>query len=171
VTESNLKPVTQQGTVDVRFINPFINATVNVMRTMTGITVARKDIALKTNFEMVGDISALIGISGEHLEGTVAISFDRDIGLSIIGRMLGCDPGSISDADLRDGVGEIVNMIAGNAKTSLASEGDVQLRLTLPTVVTGSGHGVTHCHGTPCIVLTFEFEEGQFTLEVAAGNN
>jgi len=159
--------MTETKTIDVRFINPFVNATVNVMRTMAQTAVSRKEVSLKKNHRMVGSISGVIGIMGSGLEGTVALSFSKELAGTIVARMIGANPEELPEADLHDGLGELVNMISGSAKTELSAEAGLQLNLALPTVVSGEGHEITHRQGTPCLVIIFETEGKSFGLEVA----
>jgi CheY-specific phosphatase CheX len=55
--------------------------------------------------------------------------------------MLGEDDSEI-DSDLLDGVGELVNMIAGTAKTTLGN-GDYHFDLSIPAVLEGAKAAVT----------------------------
>jgi len=166
-----LTPVGAQPKIDVRLVNPFVEATVNVLRTMAHIPSERREVLLKRNYLMFGDISGVIGIMGQTLEGSVAITFHEDLARRVVSAMLGQSPDELSGTDLNDGVGEIVNMISGNAKTLLSGEG-LSFDLALPTIVSGRGHEVAHRPGTPCLVIVFETDKGEpFALQVAVGTH
>jgi chemotaxis protein CheX len=165
-----LTPVGNVKTIDVKLVNPFVEATVSVLKTMAQTGARRRDVLLKKDHKMFGDISGVIGILGKNIEGSVAITFEVNLARELISRMLGTTPDKINDDDLRDGVGELVNMISGNAKT-LLSESGYKFDLALPTIVSGHGHEVSHRIDTPCLVIIFETDEGNpFAVQVAIGN-
>ena len=154
-------------TIDVKYINPFVAATFDVMNTMANKKIVRKEVSLKKNLKLVGDISGVIGVTGGTMEGTVAITFPEKLARDIVAAMAGMSPNDLTTADLHDGVGEIVNMIAGNAKTSLSSQEGLRLSLSLPTIVCGQGHEIGLQQGTPYFVILFETEGINFGIEVA----
>ena len=75
-----------------------------------------------------------IGLAGT-LEGSVSVSLTAKSAAAIVGAMLGCDvaPGS---PDVSDGMGEVVNMIAGGIKMRAAALG-FNFNVSIPTVVEG----------------------------------
>lgn len=150
--------------MNVEMINPFINATINALGTMAATSPKRGNPYLKNEEEASGDISAVIGIAGEAT-GWVAVSFEKKAVLKIVSNMLMAEKVFI-DADVRDAVGEIVNMIAGGAKGELATKG-ISFKLAIPTVIIGERHMLSHkSSDMPCIVVPFEIEEGKFAIEV-----
>ena len=58
--------------------------------------------------------------------------------------LVGPPEGDLTDADLRDALGELTNMAAGNLKTLLPGSDDI----SLPTVVEGSDYGLTRLDST-----------------------
>mgnify|MGYP001809852956 CR=1 FL=1 len=153
--------------INVEFINPFIEATKTVLETMAGTSCERKRLFLKDDFRMLGDISGIMGLSGEAV-GSIVISFPKDLACRIVSAMLGGEPmGTELSADVCDGVGEIVNMVAGHAKSALAKT-KYHFQISIPTVVSGEKHELTHKSGTPNIVVLFETNnKEQFALQVA----
>ena len=103
--------------IDVNIINPFITAIVNVFSTMMQMEIKRTSLALKKNDKLFGDITAVIGLAGSG-SGSVMISFPAELAGFIVAKMLGCEPVSLNKLDVKDGIGEIVNMVAGAAKAS-----------------------------------------------------
>ena len=59
-------------------------------------------------------------------------------------RMFAQPEDDLSEADLRDALGELTNMAAGNLKTLLPGSDDI----SLPTVVEGSDYGLTRLDST-----------------------
>jgi chemotaxis protein CheX len=113
---------------------------------------------------MFGDISGVMGLTGEA-SGAVVLSFPEDVAVKVVGRMINRELNAGIDHIVRDGVGEFVNVIAGNAKAALANT-QYHFNITLPSVVTGAGHVITHRLGTPCVVVVFDVEGGDAALQV-----
>jgi len=150
--------------MNVEIINPFINATINALGTMAATSPKRGVPYLKKDGEASGDISAVIGIAGEA-SGWVAVSFEKKAVLKVVSNMLMTEKVFI-DADVRDAVGEIVNMIAGGAKGELAAKG-FSFKLAIPTVIIGEMHMLSQkSSDLPCIVVPFEIPEGKFSIEI-----
>lgn len=155
---------TKKATVNVEFINPFIDATRNVFSTMMGMEVTRKKLFLKDDHKMLGDVSGVMGLTGTAT-GSVVVSLPKRLACIAVGRMLGEAPAEDLTPDVCDGVGEIINMIAGQAKAMLAKT-KYHFTISIPSVVAGHGHEITHKKGTPNIVVLFETEGMDFAVQV-----
>lgn len=151
----------------VELIAPFITATQDTFLTMMNLRVRRKQVYLKKGFGMFGDYSGVIGLSGATT-GSCAVSLPEPFARRAVARMLMTeDPAALSETDLRDGVGELINMIAGGAKTMLA-ETKYKFSITLPTIISGGRHEVFHRPGTYCVVVLLADEnDATFSLDVA----
>ncbi len=157
--------------VNVEFIRPFILATENIFSSMVGIQVKRKRVYLKKGYRMFGDISALIGLSGATT-GMCAVSLPAKLAVASVEKLIG-EPveQGIHDIVTQDGVGEIVNMIAGSAKATL-SKSQYKFDITLPTIISGKGHEVFSKKGNACVVIVFDAEDGsEFTLDVVSAES
>ncbi len=154
------------ASIAVEFIAPFIQATQETFETMVGFKVRRRDAWIKDGYTMYGEISGVIGLSGATA-GTCAISMPLNMAVHAVGAMLdeSLEPDS-SQGVVRDGVGELINMIAGRAK-ALLSKTSYKFDITLPTIISGGRHEVFQRKGTHCLVLLFESETRErFTLEI-----
>ncbi len=80
-------------------------------------------------------ITASIGLTGS-LSASLALSTDSLSACRLLSKMLGTDIQGINQ-DTIDGVAELLNMLAGVAKTKF-SEKSYSLNLSLPTIITGS---------------------------------
>ena len=150
--------------VNVEFINPFIEATRNLFSTMCGMKVDRKSLFLKNDHQMFGDISGVMGLSGAAT-GSVVISMPGRLACEAVGKMLGEAPMKELNESVCDGVAEIINMIAGQAKAALAKT-KYHFTISLPTVVKGTGHEIAHKQGTPNIVVIFGAGAQEFAIQV-----
>jgi CheY-specific phosphatase CheX len=145
----------------------FIKAVENVLGTMFLRTIRTIEADPQTGNKLQGDIAALIGLTGE-VTGTAALRLPGGMAIRLVTDLLGIPvEEGIQDPLVRDSAGEIVNMIAGNAKLLLAQT-DIAFAITLPTILTGQLESVYCKHGSGRFVLLFESVEdnAQFSLEV-----
>lgn len=159
------------GEINIELIVPFIKSTMKVFQAMFGIAIERKKAYVKDGYAMYGDISGIIGLSGDTT-GTCAVSLPENLAERVVSAMLG-EPvtGGARNPDVRDGIGEVINMVAGGAKT-LLSDSQYHFDITLPTLISGRGHEIFHRDGTYCVVVLFEADDGTpFTLDVAVSDS
>jgi chemotaxis protein CheX len=148
--------------MNVTYINPFISATINTFHTMLNIDVKPDKPILKTSPFPTYDISGIIGLSG-NAQGNIAISFPKIIALKIVSKMIGTDI-KVVGPELADGIGELANIIAGNAKKDLTQ---FQLSISLPNVIIGKGHIIANPSGVPAMIVPFVSPLGNFAMEVS----
>jgi chemotaxis protein CheX len=149
--------------MDVQFINPFMTATVHVLKTIARTDVSAGKPYIKKDNVARGDVSAVIGLSG-NVSGTIAVSFTEKSILAIVSSMFGEKVSDLND-DIGDAVGEIANMISGQARQALEKIGR-PLQAAIPTVIMGKGHRITHITSEPIIAIPFLTENDGFTIEV-----
>jgi chemotaxis protein CheX len=149
--------------MDVKYINPFLSATINVIKTMAFVEAKPGKPYRKTDRIATGDVSGIIGLTGDN-EGTLSITFSQSCIEAILTNMLGEKISGIDD-DVRDAVGEITNMISGDARRVLDDEG-IKLSAAIPTVISGVNHTISHISSATTIAIPFDTEHGPFTVEV-----
>ncbi len=104
---------------------------------MLGWEVNLCDSESSSGFLSKYDVSGIIGFTGK-LKGTVVISIDQEVAFAAAESFLGDRPQSLNE-DVIDMVGELANMVGGNAKERMNIVG---IDLGLPTVISGKGHTV-----------------------------
>ncbi len=149
--------------MDVKLVNPFINATISVLETMAFVTVTAGRPYLKKDNLAVGDVTGVLGLTGVA-NGTISVTFEEKCILAIVSNMFGETMEELNH-EIADAVGELTNMISGQARRELDEVGKV-FKAAIPSVVTGSNHGITHCTNGPKIAIPFATDCGQFTIEV-----
>ena len=156
------------ATIRVEVIRPFIDASHDVFRTMLGLTLKRHEVYIKRGYRMFGDMTAVIGLSGP-LAGTCALSMPGVAVRASMERLLG-EPldEDLRNPALRDGAGELINMIAGAARTTLGHT-PYRFEITLPTIISGAGHEVFHRANAHCVVVVFDVPDlaQRVTLDIA----
>lgn len=118
---------------------------------------------------LVGDVTGVIGIVQDKLEGTLALSLSyevvRDLLPQVVGRSV-----AITHEMAVDAVGEITNMIFGQVKRGINGRG-MQIKLGIPTVVTGKGHFVSHFHRGRYMIIPFKLDDQLLQVYVALQHN
>lgn len=154
---------TENATMDVHFINPFVEGVDSVFQTMLQVEPKRCPVQVghKGNGHSAA-LTSLVGISGQ-VQGVVVLRFPPETALQLASRMLGTNLDTVND-EVVDAIAEIVNMVAGSAKAKFNC--DPPLDLGLPTVVLGSNYKVKYPSGATWLKVPFESEAGNFTLEL-----
>lgn len=152
-------------TLDTNFINPFLNATIHVLKVQAQTEANPGQIyKKKANDKFVGDVSGVIGIVSDAFNGSVVISFPEATFLKIISNMLGEEFTKL-DKEIIDGAGEITNMIFGQAKIVLNEKG-YGIKTAIPSVITGKDHSLSAMTKGPVMVIPFESTMGKFFVEI-----
>lgn len=154
--------------MDASLINPFINATMNVLETMAFIKSEAGKPYLKKNDVAKGDVTGIIGLTGVA-NGTIAVTFQEAAILKIVSNMFGEEMTSLN-SEVTDAVGEITNMISGQARRELEGLGKV-FEAAIPSVITGKDHEIVHYSSGPIIAIPFKTDGGHFTIEVCLEND
>jgi chemotaxis protein CheX len=149
--------------MDVEYINPFLNGTLEVLKTMASFQPVPEKPYVKKDDLAHGDVSGIIGITGDAV-GSLAISFSESCICDIVGRMLG-ETFTTINHDVLDAVGELTNMISGVSRTHLEKKG-MTVFAAIPSVVFGSNHTITHILKSPSIVIPFSSPSGPFFVDV-----
>jgi len=144
-------------------LNPFLEATMGVFRKMAGLEPRRGTPRIKGQEEGAYDVSGVVGFTGQ-VQGFVALSFRESAALHVAGAFMGEAVATV-DADVKDAVGELANMVAGGAKSALAAAG-YELRISIPSVIVGPAHTISRPRGIPCFEIPFETECGPFSVEL-----
>ena len=153
--------------MNVKYVNPFIDATLKVFETFlqTPAKTGKPYLLDRNSDQGSWDISGVIGLAGEIL-GVVVISFPTPLALKLVSFLVKKET-KIMDDSVVDMVGEIVNIIAGNAKKGLEEH---KIAISLPTVVRGSRHTFPGISGTPMVAIPFTCDKGEFSLQVSMKN-
>ena len=147
--------------VRVEFINPFVSAVSKTFEMMVNLKVTRSAPVLKENQRTLYPVSGIIGLTGS-LVGTVILTMSEPLALKVASAMLMDDLKTV-DTDVLDAIGELTNMIAGNAKAQLE---EYKLSLSLPNVIYGADMEVYFPEQSQPITIPFETEIGPFAIDV-----
>ncbi|MEW6388423.1 MAG: chemotaxis protein CheX [Thermodesulfobacteriota bacterium] len=150
--------------MNVAFINPFLAATLTVLKTMAFTEAKSGKPFLKNDHVSRGDVSGIIGITGPP-NGSMSLTFSAPCIIKVVSNMLGEDFPEVND-EIKDAVGELTNMISGTARNELGNQG-YTFRISIPIVVAGPGHEIRHQCKAPTIAIPFDTDSGPFVVEVS----
>ena len=147
--------------MDVNYINPFLKAVQNIFETMINVPFSLGKPALKKDDIPSHEVSGVIGITGEVI-GCVVVSFPESVALQLASALLQ-DKLTKVGQDCTDAIGEIANMVAGDAKKDFP-KGNTSI--SVPSVIIGK-HKVAFPKGVPIISIPCGTKSGNFSIEVA----
>ena len=153
----------------VEYINPFIHSLQKTFDTLINIDLTKGNPRLINSDSLLSDnydISGMMAMSGKAT-GLVIISFSRLLALKVASAFVGEEFPSIN-ADVIDAIGELTNIISGNAKNELPQ---FEMAITIPTVVEGNKHRIQIPQGLPFMILPYSTEYGSLNLKVCIKEN
>lgn len=150
--------------MDAQIINPFIQATVDILEKVGAMSLKVQKPFLKSESTAKGEITSLMALSGDTT-GTVSITFPERCILSVVSNMLG-EEMTVLDDDIKDALGEITNMISGQTSQLFEMSGQ-NLKASFSEVVMGKNHTIPHQStdavlGVPCLT-----DSGEIVMEMS----
>lgn len=127
--------------INAEYVNPFLEAASAVFKQLLNVDLRRGKLVIKEVPQPSHDVAIIIGITGA-VTGQVVFSMSLEM-VNKIAKVL--TPG-LSDKDIanewKDIVGEVANMITGNAMNLFAYSGK-RVEMTTPTVIEGESFTIT----------------------------
>lgn len=158
--------------IDVEFVNPFIDGTIETLKVQCQIECKALDLIAKLKDDPApvnAAIAGVIGLTSQKFNGSIAICFSEQFFLTVMSNMLGEKFTEITK-DLEDGAGELLNIIFGFGKRVLNAQGHT-LEKAIPSVVRGDNITIRHLTSRPTIVVPFQSNYGNFYIEVGTEEN
>jgi len=149
--------------IPVEYIQVFIESAENFFQTMTSLQPKVGQFFFKNDPFSQSGVSARMEIKGV-MEGTVCISFDKPVATFVVSDMLQEDMGEFNE-DVKDGIGEVVNIITGNTK-SFFQQKKIPFEIGLPKIFTGKHYTHPLSPKVPCIVVPFITPRGTLFVEI-----
>lgn len=139
----------------VEYINPFIEASVDVINQTTGFKPAIGKVYIK-NSPYTGDgVVILIGLTGQ-ISGNVVISLSKSLACNIASAMMMGMPVPELDEMAKSAIAELCNMILGHT-ANIFYKANMNIDITPPTVLTGDNMQFSPSKSvTVCVPLNFE---------------
>lgn len=119
--------------VKAEYVNPFLEAATLVFKDMLGVELLRGKTIIKDNARPTNEIAIILGITGK-VGGQVVFSMNMETAEKIVNKLMpGIDSASLQ-SEYKDILGEVGNMITGNAINIYLKNHD-DLDVTVPQVV------------------------------------
>lgn len=157
----------------IEFAKPFIEAAKNVFETMIFTKLDPQKPMIKKDSVSKGDISAVLGLSGEMTKNSddpkpyramLVISWPYDTYFKVASAML-MDTFTEYNDEISDVGGEICNMIMGNAKRDLGGMGYTS-NMAIPSMIEGANHNIKYPSGTTVILIPIKSAHGEMYIEI-----
>lgn len=151
--------------INAKFVNPFIEAAMNVVKQIAGIEVRRGHLTYRSKPEPSHSVSIIIGVYG-YLTGQVLYSMKDDVAEKLVEKMLIGKSPQERKIIFMDTLGELANMITGNATALLNQRKDYALKITTPAIATGDNLNIMLVP-KPALVLGMYTQYGPIEVSVA----
>ena len=151
--------------VNAKHVNPFIEAAMKVVQQIAGIEVRRGHLSYKAKVEPTYGVSIIIGIYG-YLVGQIVYSLDSELADRLVDRLLSGKSPQEKKIMFIDTLGEVANMITGNATALLNQSKEMSLKITTPAIAMGE-HLSISLVPKPALVLGLYTQYGPIEISVA----
>jgi len=151
--------------INAKNVNPFVEAAMRVVTQIAGIEVRRGHLSYKLSVEPSYGVSIIIGIYG-FLTGQIVYSLDGKLADRLVDKLLEGKSPQEKKLLFLDSLGEVANMITGNATSLLNQRRDQLLHITTPAVATGTNLNV-HLVPKPALVLGLITQHGPIEISIA----
>jgi chemotaxis protein CheX len=149
--------------MEVKLINPFVVAAQTVFKTMLNIELTLGKPSLKEAKTTSGDVTGIMSMVGDR-KGTIAISLREKGALFVFNSLMG-DEAPFIGPEVVDAIGELTNIISGQARKEFENTG-LNLKASIPMVVVGKGVETNFITKLPIVSLPFDFSAGNGEAEV-----
>lgn len=161
----------------IEFSKPFLDAAKNVFETMVFTKLEPQKPIIKTDTTSKGEVSAVLGLSGEldnkgiktNYKAMLVLSFPYETYFKVAGAML-METYTSYGPEISDVGGEIVNMIMGNAKRDLKVLG-YSSNMAIPTMIEGVNHSIKYPSATTVVLIPIKSSHGDLYMELCYQEN
>lgn len=150
--------------INAEYVNPFLEAASAVFKSIMNVDLRRGKMIIKEHPEPSHDVAIIIGITGS-INGEVVYSMGYNMVYKIAEIL---SPGLSEEQiqhEYKDIIGELGNMITGNAMNLFAYSGKT-IDITTPTVVNGKDFTITLVKQTTLGINLYS-PMGQLEMNVA----
>lgn len=149
--------------MNVKFLNPFLEAIFEVLKAETGCTVTKGDLQLEKGAYITDDVTVIIALVGA-VEGMVMYSLGFNTANCLVSKMMG-DQITEFTSLVQSGVAELGNVITGRASVKLSTSG-FEATISPPTLIIGKGSQISTLD-FPRLVVQLGSECGPMTVQLA----
>jgi chemotaxis protein CheX len=134
-----------------------------VFSTMLMVDLESEEIISNKRGEIESNLTSMIGLGG-GLRGVLAIHCPASVAKAITAGFLGMDIVELDD-DVKDAIGEIANMVAGNLKVSYAAI-HLNIELAIPTTIVGDSFNVCSAAKAQRVIVPLKMNGERLWIEL-----
>jgi CheY-specific phosphatase CheX len=158
VETREIEPVLRES-----LIEPFISATCLTLREMAGVEAVVMESYRTMEHRTLADVSAVMPLTSPN-GGTIVLGFSKPAATEVARRILAEVMPDVDEGMIRDCAGEVLNVIAGQAKALLHGT-QYPISFATPTVV-GMGQAIPGNEDADCLVVEFQSDAGGIVLQL-----
>ncbi|MCQ2595694.1 MAG: chemotaxis protein CheX [Treponemataceae bacterium] len=149
--------------MDVKIMNPFLDAGLSVFETMFGIGSTNKEpYLLPVDQGHPWEISGLLGVTGDY-SGIVAFRLHKNLAYKMLELSgMGGLKGEEQEEMARQLVSEFTNIVSGNAVSNITSS----LTVSPPVTISGRNHLISWPRNYPVIAIPFTTKYGPYEVDI-----
>lgn len=155
--------------MNVKFLNPFVDAAYEVLKSETNHEVQRGDLSLDQGNYHTDDLTVILSLVGA-VDGTVFYSMSEPTALQLVTIIMG-EKYEKLDYLAQSGIAEVGNVITGRASMKLAESG-FESTISPPSLILGKGASISTLD-YPRLVVPLVTIAGKIIIHLALrqGNN
>ena len=127
------------------------SSTKTLFETMIMLDLQPNNAFFEDETQIKTDVIGMVSFTGKY-HGVIALFCSKRFALKVASTMLMTDITEFNN-DVKDAVGEVSNMIAGNVKTKLTAQYG-EMNLSIPIVIAGEGLSITAVNNHPVVAET-----------------
>ncbi len=159
---------------EIHLLEPFIRATRTALGEMVGSEIGVLGMVRNARHQVWGDIAGVIGLSKKESTsqlprsdglGSLVLKFPQKTAEALAARLFSGVRTEIDKNLIRDCMGEIANVVGGQAKAML-DETPYRFEFRLPPVVVDA-QKIQLPPGLDCLTVCFTCDQGEFVLQLS----
>ncbi len=152
----------------IEYINPFIEASFDILNEVLKTNVKRNELYLKKLGESMKGVAVVIGVTGK-VTGRIVFDMTEETALKLASKMNG---ENIKEFDemARSTIGELANMITGRAVTRLEKD-NLSFCFTPPTIISGENLHIYEFSGMEALIIPLDTGLGIIEINIAFKEN
>ena len=140
--------------MEERYVNPFIVGAKHVFKTMLDIDLVHQDPFARSDRKTTADVTGVMGFTGDR-RGTMSVSMSASSALTIYAKLLNEKLSDVTP-EIIDAVGELTNIISGQARKELERE-ELHLIAHVPMVFVGKNIEISFITTGTLTTIPFSF--------------
>ncbi|MGF7185853.1 chemotaxis protein CheX [Desulfitispora alkaliphila] len=146
----------------VEYVNPFFKATNEVFNLMLSVETEKGELSVVEDMVSSKEANVVLGVTGD-LRGNILFSFPKEMALEMVKIMSGMEMNEI-DSFVSSALGEVANIIGGNAITNL-SENNYTCDIVPPQIFVGQYKSLSMASGK-ALLVPLKTDIGQLDLHI-----